>query len=71
MKEQEAPQGVLEVGVNAVGRIVGGRLYADFGNGLSISVMTPEAVSRLEESQGVSLDGQRLLIRLAFLDVPA
>ena len=71
MKEQEAPQGVLEVGVSAMGRMVDGRLYADFGNGLAIALLSPETVQSLEQSQGVALDGQRLMIRVAFLDLPA
>lgn len=71
MNEENAPEGVLELGIKATGRVVEGCLYADFGNGWSMQVLSKETVDDLEKNQNTSLNGQRMLIRVAFLDVPA
>ena len=58
----------LQITIYGVGRMIDGGLIMDTGPGGAIQLMSPGAVSQLIEQHHIDPDGQRIMLRLAFLD---
>ena len=69
--EDYDPQGCVEMGIKGIVRIIGGALVIDAGPSGFIPLFKPDSVAiiNLEQACGVPLDGQRVLLRVAFLDM--
>ena len=58
----------LQIVIYGVGRMIGGGLIMDTGPGGAIKLMSPGAVKKLIKQCPIDPDGQRIMLRLAFLD---
>ena len=59
----------LQIAICGIGRIVDGGLILDTGPGGAIALLSPAAVKQVTEQYKIDPNGQRILLRLAFVDI--
>ncbi len=60
----------MEIGASGICRIIDGAMWIDFGGTHCTPFLTKSGVEELEQREQVKIDGERVCIRVAFLDIP-
>ena len=58
----------LQIAICGIGRMVDGGLVLDTGPGGALNLLSPSAVKQVMDQYKIDPDGQRILLRLAFVD---
>ena len=65
---EELNPNCLQIAICGIGRMVDGGLVLDTGLGGALNLLSPSAVKQVMDQYKIDPDGQRILLRLAFVD---